>query len=397
MSRTILLVLSLMVTAPTIARAEGDFVPLFDGKALDGWRKVGGGATYRIDGDCIVGEVGPGANTFLRTERTYGDFLLELYAKLDVPGNSGIQFRSHQKEGDGRVFGYQCEIDPSPRAWTAGIYDEGRRGWLYPLAGHPEAQKAFKLDDWNHFVIEARGPVLKTTLNGVPCADLVDTADLEGFLALQVHAGKQGRIRWKNIRLKDLGRSHWTPLWDGKTLDGWVKEGDGTWTVEDGTIHGHCTATDAKYGLLLSKASYGDFAIRLKFLCTKGNSGFYFHVEEGGYAGVKGIQAEIDPTKDVGGLCETDGRKWIVQPKPQDVAKWNKADDWNEMSVVAIGGRIVVHVNGHKTAEVLDDPGRRRGKLALQLHVGVETDVRFKDIEVLTPTPSASSNPRPSE
>jgi hypothetical protein len=191
--------------APAADEDEPGFVPLFDGKTLDGWKKVGGMATYRVEDGMIVGEVGPGSNTFLRTEKTYGDFILKLDAKLDVPGNSGIQFRSHQRaEEGGRVFGYQCEIDPSDRAWTAGIYDEGRRGWLYDLKDHPEAQKAFQKDDWNRFVIEARGDHLRTWLNGVPVADLHDAMDKEGFIALQVHAGKEGRIRWKNIRIKEL-------------------------------------------------------------------------------------------------------------------------------------------------------------------------------------------------
>jgi hypothetical protein len=206
---TALLLLAVAPLATPAALADEDekgFVPLFDGKTLDGWKKVGGGATYRVEDGMIVGEVGPGANTFLRSEKTYGDFILKLDVKLDIPGNSGIQFRSHQREKDGRVFGYQCEIDPSDRAWTGGIYDEARRGWLYPLKGKPEAQKAFKKDDWNSFVIEARGSSLKTWVNGVPCAELDDTMDKEGFIALQVHAGKKGRIRWKNIRLKDLGQ-----------------------------------------------------------------------------------------------------------------------------------------------------------------------------------------------
>lgn len=179
--------------------------PLFDGKSLGGWKKVGGGATYRIEGEEIVGEVGPGANTFLRTDKEYGDFVLELDVKLDIPGNSGIQFRSHQKPGDnGRVFGYQYELDPSDRAWSGGIYDEARRGWLFPLKDHPDAQKAFKKTEWNHVKIKAVGTHLQTWLNGVPCADLNDSEDATGFIALQVHAGKEGRIRWKNIQLTDL-------------------------------------------------------------------------------------------------------------------------------------------------------------------------------------------------
>ena len=362
---------------------EQGFVPLFDGRALDGWRKVGGGATYRVEDGTIVGEVGPGANTFLRTEKTYGNFVLKLDVKLDVAGNSGIQFRSHQKNGNGQVLGYQCEIDPSARAWTAGIYDEGRRGWLFPLTGHPEAQKAFQLKEWNAFVIEARGPSLRTWLNGVPCADLIDTMDLEGFIALQVHAGKEGRIVWKNIRIKDMGERHWQPLWDGKTFHGWQPIGGGHWKIEDGAIHGTSSQGESRHGHLITKDSFHDFAVRLRFKAVEGNSGLYFRVAEGGGLGVQGFQAEIDPTKDVGGLYETDGRAWVVQPELEDVKKWLKPNAWNELSVVALGDRLVVHVNGQKTAEVLHDTGRKEGRIALQLHGGQDIDVWFKDIEFL--------------
>ncbi|MBX6316472.1 MAG: DUF1080 domain-containing protein, partial [Isosphaeraceae bacterium] len=373
--------------APAAEEDEAGFVPLFDGKTLEGWKKVGGGATYRVEDGCIVGEVGPGPNTFLRTEKTYGDFILKLDAKLDVPGNSGIQFRSHQREapdGNGRVFGYQCEIDPSDRAWTAGIYDEARRGWLYPLAGHPEAQKAFHKDDWNHFVIEARGPHLRTWLNGVPCADLLDPMDLEGFIALQVHAGKQGRIRWKNIRLKDLGRSHWKPLWDGQSLDGWEKSGGGDWAIEAGAIHGTNSSNQPRHGHLMTKDRFGDFAVRLKFQISRGNSGLYFRAEPGGQEGIEGLQADIDgQRKDTGGLYDIGGRGWLARPKPEDLKKGLKANDWNELSVIALGDRIVVHLNGQKTAEITDPQGRKRGKIALQLHGGQDVDVRFKDIDIL--------------
>ena len=180
------------------------FVPLFNGENLEGWKKVGGDATYRVENGTIVGEVGPGPNTFLRTKKTYDDFILKLEFKLEVPGNSGIQFRSHQKDGDGRVFGYQMEIDPSDRKWSGGIYDESRRGWLYPLKDMPKKQAAFKLEGWNEYVIKAEGDHIQTWVNGVPVADFHDKKDDEGFIALQVHSGKEGRIVWRNVRLKEL-------------------------------------------------------------------------------------------------------------------------------------------------------------------------------------------------
>ncbi|MCX7424621.1 MAG: DUF1080 domain-containing protein [Planctomycetia bacterium] len=371
---------------PAVSKAMGEeegFAPLFDGKTLGGWRKAGGEATYKVEGDSIVGEVGPGSNTFLCTEKNYGDFILKLEAKFDVAGNSGIQLRSHQREADGRVFGYQCEIDPSDRAWSGGIYDESRRGWLYSLEGREAARKAFKVDGWNEFVIQAVGPSIKTWINGVACADLIDTVDLDGFIALQVHAGEQGKIRWRNIRLKDLGRSTWKPLMDGKTLDGWRAIGGGQWTVEDGVIHGTSAASETRHGHLITTRPFADFAVRLAYKAAKGNSGLYFRVEEGGTAGVLGFQAEIDPEKDAGGLYETGGRAWVVQPTAETVKKCFKPGEWNAMSVVAVGRRVVVEVNGQKTAELLDDPGRARGFLALQLHGGMDMDVQFKDIEVL--------------
>ncbi|MBN2021871.1 MAG: DUF1080 domain-containing protein [Pirellulales bacterium] len=370
---------------------EAGFVPLFDGETLAGWRKAGrdGGATYAAEDGAIVGRVGPGRNTFLRTKKEYGDFILKLDVKLDVPGNSGIQIRSHEND-KGLVYGYQCEIDPSERAWSGGIYDEGRRAWLYPLDGDAKARAAFKLDGWNRFTIRAVGPSIQTWINGVPCADLVDVEDLSGFIALQVHAGKQGQIRWRNIRIKDLGASAWKPLFDGKSLAGWRRIGTGEWTVRDGEILGAKAAADKEFGHLISDRPYTDFAVRLKYKATTGNSGLYFRVEEGGDAGVLGFQAEIDPRENAGGLYETRGRGWVVHPPVALVKKAYKPNEWNRMSVVALGRRLVVHLNGVKTAELADDPGRERGFLALQLHGGQDMDVRFKDIEILDMSAAAS-------
>jgi hypothetical protein len=409
------MVMLVAVTAlpmPAVGDEPGDagLVPMFPRASFDGWKKVGGGATYAFEDGQIIGRVGPGANTFLRTDRTYGDFLLKLDLKLDIPGNSGIQFRSHQQpstDGNGRVYGYQCEVDPSSRAWSGGLYDEGRRGWLFPLEGHDEAQKAFKTEGWNRYTILARGPHLMTWVNGVPCADLLDAKDLEGFIALQVHQGKAGQIRWKDVRIKELGRSEWKPLWDGKTLSGWGTIGGGEWTIADGAIRGVSPASEARHGLLITDASYSDFAVRLKFQDKKGNSGLYFRCEPGGSAGVLGLQAEIvDTPDDLGGLYETGGRGWLSRPSKEETTPTKGAarkkaaakkaetsrDPWTELAVIALGNRVVVQVDGKTTAELRDDQGRRSGRIALQLHGGQEMDVRFKEIEIL---PLDESKDRP--
>ncbi|MBN1588037.1 MAG: DUF1080 domain-containing protein [Pirellulales bacterium] len=188
---------------PATDEAEEGFVSLFDGRSLDGWRKEGGGATYSVEDGTIVGRVGPGANTFLCTKKDYADFILKLELKFDVPVNSGIQVRSHVDK-KGRVFGYQCEVDPTNRAYSGGIYDERRRGWLLAPKETGPARKAFKVDGWNEFVIRAVGPRIQTWINGVPCADLTDDKDAKGLIGLQVHKAKEGQIRWRNIRIKEV-------------------------------------------------------------------------------------------------------------------------------------------------------------------------------------------------
>lgn len=191
------------------------FVSMFDGESLTGWKladgKASGKMEYAVEDGDIVGTCVPGQpNGFLRTEKTYGDFLFTCEVKFDVLGNSGIQFRSQQREGNGRVYGYQCEIDPGDRRYSAGIYDEARRGWLFPLWGeaYDRARAAFRHGEWNRFTILARGHRLQTWVNGIPCADYTDTDPEnytpEGFIALQVHGGKQGQVRWRGLKIKEL-------------------------------------------------------------------------------------------------------------------------------------------------------------------------------------------------
>ena len=209
--------------ASTAADDRGRWVELFNGRNLDGWIQRGGKAEYRAEGGAIVGRSVPRTpNSFLCTVKTFGDFLLEMEFKVDAEMNSGIQFRSECLEqprivehGDkkfdiaaGRVHGYQYEIDPSARKWTAGVYDEGRRGWLVNLDGKKQAQEAFKQGAWNRARIECRGDRIRTWINGVQAADLADGLTRTGFIALQVHGvgdrPEPLEVRWRAIRLKPL-------------------------------------------------------------------------------------------------------------------------------------------------------------------------------------------------
>ncbi len=375
--------------------------PIFNGHSLAGWVQRGGQADYRVEDGCIVGTTVVGTpNSFLCTEKDYGDFVLELEVKSDPRLNSGIQFRSQHfprpttfQHGTktlnipgGRVHGYQAEVDSNPnRRWSGGIYDEGRRAWLQNLTDQPAAQAAFKFGDWNQYRIACEGGSLRTWVNGVSTADYLDATTLSGFIGLQVHSSKQAdmQVRFRNIKVEDLGRSEWKPLWDGKTLNGWRVIGQGNWKIADGMIHATQSKEEKEFGHLVTDRIYSDFVVRLKYKAIKGNSGLYFRVEEKGFSGVSGFQAEIDAEKDAGGLYETNGRAWVSQPKPEDVQKWFRPQEWNVMTVFAQGRRIAVDVNGYRTAELLDDPGRTEGRLALQVHGSQDCELFFKDIEIL--------------
>lgn len=211
------------VGAPIWLAASGEWISLFNGRDLEGWVQRGGRAIYRVENGELVGESVPRTpNSFLCTARGFTNFILELEFKPMRGLNSGVQVRSecfHEPRTvvlngktysipAGRVHGYQVEIDPSERAWTGGIYDEARRGWLRDLRDNEPARRAFKADAWNTLRIECRGDLIQTWLNGVPAAELRDSVTPAGFIALQVHSvGERTeplQVRWRHVRLQEL-------------------------------------------------------------------------------------------------------------------------------------------------------------------------------------------------
>ncbi len=201
----------LLLCSSVVSASDTDtWQTIFDGQTLTGWVQRNGQADYKVENGCIVGTTKPDTpNSFLCTEKNYANFILELDFQIDPELNSGIQIRSQSLESyqNGRVHGYQVEIDPSDRAWTGGIYDESRRGWLNNLQYNQPARQAFKPNQWNHLHIEALGSSIRTWLNGVPAADLIDSLTPAGFIALQVHSSKSPtplQVRWRNIRLCEI-------------------------------------------------------------------------------------------------------------------------------------------------------------------------------------------------
>ncbi|QXP53860.1 DUF1080 domain-containing protein [Cellulophaga sp. HaHa_2_1] len=315
----LLCVVSLFFNCKNEPKDDTPWISLFDGETLNGWNQKGGIAKYTVRDGAIVGStVHDTPNTFLTSDKMYGDFILELDYKVDSSMNSGIQIRSNSFPNyrDGRVHGYQVEIDPSDRAWSGGIYDESRRGWLNPLDGNPAAQKAFKQNDWNHYRIEAIGDTLKTWINDVPAAYLIDGKTGSGFICLQVHEihadKKEGtEIIWKNVKILtdsltkysrkspiqpintknqltiDEKKKGWKLLWDGETTEGWRgakldKFPETGWKIEDGILSvlasggGEATAG----GDIVTNELYADFELTVDFKLTPGaNSGIKYYVD----------------------------------------------------------------------------------------------------------------------
>ena len=285
---------------------------LFDGKSLTGWHSLGGGADYQVADGAIVGSSRPGIpNSFLVTDRNFGDFILEFDVRQDGgPTNSGVQFRSKSEAAfeNGRVHGYQAEIDPSERAWSGGIYDEAQRGWLYTGEINPLSKTLYKYGEWNHYRIEAIGPQLRVWINGKPTSHVIDDVSKDGFIGLQVHAIEKpeeaGRTtRWRNLHLQTTNlqpasamgifirnllannldpqekAQGWRLLWDGKTSKGW-RSAEGTsfpgkgWTMNDGVL---AVQAGVRGGDIVTDDEYGAFELQLEFMITTGaNSGIIY-------------------------------------------------------------------------------------------------------------------------
>lgn len=218
--KPVYLLLALLPALTFAAEVEEGFTPLTNGKDLTGWKTVGGNGKFEmVDGEIVGIGRKVNANTFLISEKTYENFDFRFEMKFDsLKGNSGMMFRGLQKKGEnGRVHGYQCEHDNGKgRAWTAGLYDEARRGWLFPdkddkkqsAAFTEQGQKIMNWDDWNEIRIVCDGNHIKIWLNGEERVDFTDEDKKdftpEGFFGMQVHSGGRTDVRWKNLRIKEL-------------------------------------------------------------------------------------------------------------------------------------------------------------------------------------------------
>lgn len=373
---------------------------LFNGKDLNGWKQLNGKAKYEVQNGEILGTtVANTSNSFLATEKDYGDFILELELFVNPKMNSGIQFRSLSTADyqDGRVHGYQMEIDPSSRAWSGGIYDEARRDWLYIPNINPEGKKAFKNNEWNNYRIEAIGSTIRTWINGVPVSHLIDDMTAKGFIALQVHAiyadmteGMQ--IKWRNIKIKtqNLAASPLdsTPvinllknnisaqekaqgfklLFNGTDFTDWRgvhqdKMPEKHWSVADGIMNVSPSDGSETGNDIITNEQFGAFELVFDFKLSEGaNSGVkYFVNEEFDSNGKSGIGLEYQILDDE---RHPDAKMGVVGNRTlaslYDLIPSNQLDkrfqrpigEWNQGRIIVYPNNIVQHwLNGFKVVE----------------------------------------------
>lgn len=382
------------------AYAQEKWTTLFNGKDLSGWNQLNGKAKYAVTNKEIVGTTVHGQpNSFLVTEQEYGDFILELDFRLDADMNSGVQFRSETKPDyrDGRVHGYQMEIDPSARAWTGGVYDESRRGWLYPLEYNLPGKKAYKQRDWNRARIECIGNVIRIWINGIPTAHLVDELTPKGLIALQVHSVQKPeesgqQVRWRNIRIQTQNLKPSPPdsifvvnlvpntlsiqekhngvklLWDGHSGSGWRGAYKNTfpakgWQISEGTLSVMPSdgAESENGGDIVTEEEYGAFDLQFEFRLAEGaNSGVkYFVTEsEGNKGSAIGLEYQIlDDARHPDAKEGVVGNRTIASlydliPSIKITRDARPIGAWNSGRIVVYPDNRVEHwLNGYKVVE----------------------------------------------
>jgi len=384
-----------------IASMESEWVSLFDGESLAGWTQRNGTASYRVEDGAIVGRTTDGSpNSFLCSDRGYSDFELEFEVRVHDRLNSGVQIRSSTRGGfTGRVNGPQVEIEASGgRGAEAGyLYAEAAGGWMTP-GDVRTPHKHFVDGEWNAYRVVASGARIQTWINGAQVSDLVHegmyASHPRGFIGLQVHGIGRGQgpfeVSWRNIRLRELrGEEHgWTPLYNGRDLDGW--ETSGNWLIEDeGVLAIRPREGEQgwqRYGdYLWSEREYADFVLDLEYSYPPGgNSGVYFRVADREQPVTRGIEAQILDSSgktgemthhDHGGIISTIGASRNMSAAP---------GEWNRMIVTAIGSQLVVELNGATIVDI-DLEGSAVGDRPLSGYIGLQDhgvphELRFRNI-----------------
>jgi hypothetical protein len=377
----------------TVATSFSQWTSLFDGKTLKGWHRMAGTAEYKVVDGTIVGTTIAGSpNTFLVADKKYsGDFVLEMEVMMDDSlTNSGIQFKSNYdaggNKGNGKIFGYQFELDPSMRQWSGGVYDEARREWLYPMSMHSNAQKLFTPAVWHKVRIQCKGNEITTWLDDIASAYVIDTLNKnEGLIGLQVHAINKPEhaginIRFKNIRINTTGQAipfpkniyvanlvpnhlskyevgnGWKLLFDGKSSNGWKGAySDGFpakgWEVKDGVLS--VLSSEGKEaangGDIVTLEKFSAFDLSFEFKLTPGaNSGvkYFVTLSEHNVGSAIGLEYQLlDDTLHPDAKLGRDGNRTLASV--YDLIKAEKTSRFIHQPGSWNTGRIIVYPNNH--------------------------------------------------
>jgi hypothetical protein len=376
--------------------AEHGLVDLFNGKNLDGWTQRNGTATYRVEGDAIVGKTTEGSpNSFLCTDKLYGDFELKFEVKVDRELNSGVQIRSQNQGGtpDGRVNGPQVEISLDGMAGY--VYGESAGGWMTPDADR-KAHQRFKDGEWNAYHVVAFGDTIQTWINGHQVSDLTHADKFKthpkGFIGLQVHGIGAGQgpfeVRWRNLKLRDL--SGFTSLYNGKDLTGWKTTGN--WLPQKNRAlliqpRAGEKGWERYDAYLWTEKKYKDFVLDIEYAYPPGgNSGVYFRVGDRTDPVSKGIEAQVlDSSKKEGPLGPHD-HGGIIGTAAATKNMSRPPNEWNRMVVTCVGSHLQVELNGEQIIDTQLDKGAMKdrpleGYIGLQDH-GEPNNIRFRDIRI---------------
>ncbi|MDR2346132.1 MAG: DUF1080 domain-containing protein [Planctomycetaceae bacterium] len=402
----VLMFVAAVLIFATVAVAEnagsGEFVQLVPAKSISwsvnskpiaGLVKRGGNAVFTAERNEIAAQSGKGGkegDTFLCTEKEYSNFILQFDVKYDIECNSGVQFRSSITDINKieQLNGYRCEI--VPKNDTANIFDMNRRNrFLTEPTAELQAKinRTFKRDNWNEITIQCVGPSIKTWLNGEKISDLFDLESNEGIIGFKIPSGESGQVRWRNIRVKELPVTPWLPLYAEKKLGAVETKPVGKWEIlEDGSLKGTTEKGQPKDGMILSKESYKNFAVKVSFKIISGNSGLYFRAAEVDKPHwMKGFQCEIatgSADGDNAGLWEVEGRGWVAR-NVKLAKKIFKQNEWNCVGTTAIGDRLVTFLNGWKVVDIVDSKCAKEGKTGLQLHGGGDQGCLFKEYYIM--------------
>jgi len=370
-NRPILFVCTFLISMTNLIAQDG-WTALFNGKDFKNFEQLNGDAKFEAKNGEMIGTSKLNTpNSFLATKNKYADFILEFDVLVENDLNSGVQFRSLSKPE----------------------YNDG-----------PKGQNAFVPGQWNHYRIEAIGTHIRTWVNDVQCANLVDDTTAEGFIAFQVHGigdkNLEGKtVRWKNIKIKtsDLEisrkgvdsdvpeisylnnqltniemRTGWRLLWDGQTTDGWrgakLKNfPEKGWNMNDGilTVEASGGAESRNGGDIVTKDSYSNFELSVDFKITEGaNSGIKYFVDSElnkGEGSAIGLEFQIlDDEKHPDGKQGKNGNRTVgslydlIRAENSDSSRgknFKGVGKWNNARIVVKDGHVEHWLNQVKVVE----------------------------------------------